>query len=222
VHVTKKNPPMPVEELIRTGKAFHERNWIMGAAGNFSAVLSRRPFEWVITKSGVHKESLTSSDFVYLDRDGRSRDADRPPAAETPIHSAIISDAGAGAVLQTHSVWSTVLADTYSESGGIELEGFDVLKSLSPVKNGYPLEWVPILERSENYPALAETIARLLKRRPDTHAILLRKHGLYTWGSTVQEATRHIEVFELLFEVLVRKLHIFSQADASRASRPCS
>lgn len=213
---------MPVEELITVGKSFYERNWIRGTAGNFSAVVSRRPFEWAITKSGKLRQSLTSSDFVYLDRHGRSLDGACPPSPESPFHLAIIANAGAGAILQTHSVWSTVLSDAYSQSGGIELEGFDVLKSLSRVRAAYPVEWVPILERTEDYPALAQTVGCLLKRRPEIHAVLLRKHGLYTWGETVQEATRHMEIFELLFEVLVRQLHIFSQVDLKRASGPYS
>ena len=220
--MTNSNRILPEEELITLGKTFYDRNWIMGATGSFSAVLCRRPFEWVITRSGAHRESLTRSDFVHLDKHGRPLDAVWRPAPESPIHSAIIANAGAGAVLQTHSVWSTVLADIYSEAGGVELEGFEVLKNLSPIENGCPLEWVPILERSEDYCELARTIARLLKGRSDIHAILIRKLGFYAWGSAVQEASHHMEIFELLFEVLVRQLHISSQIDLNNALRPYS
>ena len=32
------------------------------------------------------------------------------------------------------------------------------------------------------------------------------EYGLYTWGESVTEAKRHIEIFEFLFEVLGRQL----------------
>ena len=220
--MTKKNLPVPLKELITLGKAFNDRNWVMGAAGNFSAVICRRPFEWAITKSGVHRGSLTDSDFISLNKYGQPLSKHGVPSVESPIHWAIISNTGAGAVLQTHSVWSMILSDAYSQSGGLELEGFEVLKGLSGVKSAHPLEWVAILESSDDYMALSRTIARLLKRRPGAHAILLRKRGLYAWGSTVQEAARHVETFELLFEVIVRQLHIFSHLEMGKASSPYS
>jgi methylthioribulose-1-phosphate dehydratase len=199
--------------MIEFGRAFCARNWILGRAGNFSAVVSRQPFELAITKSGVDRGGLTSSDFVHLDKSGQSLDAGLSPSLETPIHWTIISETGADAVLQTHSVWSTVLADVYAAAGEFELKGFEVLKGLSGVVNSQHSEWVPIVENSEDYLALAGTILRVLKARPEIHAILVRRHGLYTWGATVEEAVRHVEIFELLFEVLVRQLHIFAQLE---------
>jgi methylthioribulose-1-phosphate dehydratase len=36
------------------------------------------------------------------------------------------------------------------------------------------------------------------------HGFLLSGHGLYTWGSSLEEARRHIEIYEFLFEVVHR------------------
>jgi methylthioribulose-1-phosphate dehydratase len=46
----------------------------------------------------------------------------------------------------------------------------------------------------------------VIRDNPEIHGIYLRRHGLYTWGETVSEAKRHIEIFEFLFEVLGRQL----------------
>jgi len=51
---------------------------------------------------------------------------------------------------------------------------------------------------------LSAEVADLVSKRPDIHGLLLRKHGLYTWGATLLEAKRHVEIFEFLMEVLVR------------------
>ncbi|MEC8305131.1 MAG: class II aldolase/adducin family protein [Planctomycetota bacterium] len=34
----------------------------------------------------------------------------------------------------------------------------------------------------------------------------MHQHGLYTWGKDIDEARRHIEVYEFLFECLARKM----------------
>jgi methylthioribulose-1-phosphate dehydratase len=203
---------LPVQELIDVGRAFHARSWILPTAGSFSAVVSRLPFQMAITKSGVHKGTLTSSDFVVLDQFGRPLEAGSGAPAEAPIHCSIASEVAAGAVLHTHSVWATILADIYAESNGVQLEGFEELQGLSPGMSHRHVEWLPILQNA-SYGSLAASITRTLKAHTATHAVLVQKHGLYAWGATIEEAVRCTEVFETLLEVFVRKLHILSQLD---------
>ena len=54
---------------------------------------------------------------------------------------------------------------------------------------------------------LAARVARKIAvpARPLQHGFLLRRHGLYAWGKDVEAARRHVEIFEFLFEVLVRR-----------------
>ena len=37
-----------------------------------------------------------------------------------------------------------------------------------------------------------------------SHAFLLHRHGLYTWGDTLADAERQIEILEFLFEAIGR------------------
>jgi methylthioribulose-1-phosphate dehydratase len=48
-------------------------------------------------------------------------------------------------------------------------------------------------------------VGRILAERPDAHAFLIRRHGLYTWGRTLAEAERHVEILEFLFETIARE-----------------
>jgi len=61
------------------------------------------------------------------------------------------------------------------------------------------------VENAQDMPALARRVEELLRERPDAHAFLLRRHGLYTWGRDLAEAVRHVEILEFLFEVLGRE-----------------
>jgi len=41
-------------------------------------------------------------------------------------------------------------------------------------------------------------------QHPNAHGFLLRRHGLYTWGESLGQAKRHLEILEFLLEVLAR------------------
>jgi methylthioribulose-1-phosphate dehydratase len=110
----------------------------------------------------------------------------------------------AGAVLHTHSVWSTVLSGTFASQGGLGLEGYEMLKGLEGVRTHRHREWLPILENSQDILELSQEVSRTLRENPGIHGFLLRGHGLYTWGASLQEAKRHVEILEFLMEVLVR------------------
>ena len=42
----------------------------------------------------------------------------------------------------------------------------------------------------------------------DVPGLILRGHGIYAWGNTIQETKRHIEIFEFLFEYKIKELSI--------------
>jgi methylthioribulose-1-phosphate dehydratase len=79
-----------------------------------------------------------------------------------------------------------------------------MLKGLEGVRTHKHREWLPILENSQDMRELAEKVTTTLRETPGIHGFLLREHGLYTWGASLQEAKRHVEILEFLMEVLVR------------------
>ncbi len=194
-----------VAEMISVGTLFYARNWVLGTSGNFSVVIEENPPDLVITASGVHKGRLTPGDFLRIRENGKITEGTMRPSAEMPIHQAILRERKAGSILHTHSIWATLLTDVHSSSHGIEIEGYEMLKGLSGVTTHEHREWVPILENSQEYVSLSQEVSDVLRSRPDVHGILLRRHGLYTWGKNLAEALRHVEILEFLLEVLGRK-----------------
>jgi methylthioribulose-1-phosphate dehydratase len=194
--------------LAAVGRRFDARNWVLGTSGNFSAVLSRRPVRLIITASAVHKGALTSREFLEVDDSGavRGRRSGKP-SAETRVHLDIVRARGAGAVLHTHSVWGTILSDLHADSAGLAIEGFEMLKGLDGVTTHEHREWVPIVENDQDMTRLAGRVSDVLERDRDArvHAILLRGHGLYTWGRTIADAERHVEILEFLLEAVGRR-----------------
>ena len=195
------------EYLVRVGRDFHRRGWVLGTSGNFSAVLAREPLRLAITSSSVDKGRLSADQILEIDENGHVLSTGRPgkPSAETLLHLAIVGNLQAGAVLHTHSVWSTVLSDYHVGSAGFFIEGYEMLKGLDGVVTHEHREWVPILENSQNMEALAADAKRTLSENPRIHGFLIRRHGLYTWGKDLDEAARHVEIFEFLLESVGRR-----------------
>lgn len=192
-------------ELAEAGREFYRRGWVLGTSGNFSALISREPVRISITSSGLDKGSLDETSFLEIDDHATVVQGNGRPSAETQLHLAIYNSIGdAGSVMHTHSVWGTILSDACFENGAIEIESYEMLKGLAGVTTHEHKEVVPIIPNSQDYSALTKTIGRLLNESSGLHGLYLHRHGLYTWGETVKEARRHIEIFEFLFEVHAR------------------
>lgn len=203
----KTSLPKPNEELAEAGQEFYRRGWVLGTSGNFSMLLARKPLRICVTASGIEKGKLDETNFLELDDDAEILQGFGKPSAETLLHLTIYRFLPrARSILHTHSVWGTILSDHFFEQGAIEIEGYEMLKGLSGVTTHEHRETVPIVENSQDYIALSHVIENVVRDNGAIHGIYLRRHGLYTWGETVAEARRHVEIFEFLFEVLGRTL----------------
>ena len=162
-------------------------------------VVSEKPLRLFVTRSGIDKHRVTPSELLLVDRSGKAVQGRAKPSAETRLHTMIARVTGAACILHTHSIWNTVVS-IREPSSTLALTGFEMLKGLEGVKSHEHVELVPVFENSQDIPALARRISMRLKKRPEVHGFLLRGHGLYTWGSSVAEARRHVEIFEFLLE----------------------
>lgn len=193
-------------QLAEVGRHCYERGWALGTSGNFSAVVRKKPLTLAITTSGVDKGLLTSSDIVEIDEHRRVMRGSGTPSAEATLHLAIVRSRGAGAVLHTHSIWSTILSEAATDGGGgLIIEGYEMLKGLDGVRTHEHRERLPIIENTQDWMAAAPQIESVLLEYPAAHGFLIRRHGLYTWGSDLAEAKRQVEILEFLFEVMGRK-----------------
>jgi methylthioribulose-1-phosphate dehydratase len=193
------------ESLVAIAAGFHLRGWVLGTSGNLSAVISREPLRLAITPSGADKGSLKADQILLIDEYAREvSERGGKPSDESLLHVSIARERQAGAVMHTHSVWSTLLSEHYFNDGGLAIEGYEMLKGLAGVKTHEHREWLPILENSQDMTALAEEVARTVQQHTDVHGFLLRRHGLYTWGATIAEAKRHVEILEFLLETAGR------------------
>jgi len=193
------------EELVRLGAGFHGRAWMLGTSGNLSVVLSRDPLRLAITGSSIDKGRMNVEQILEVDGDGKMLRGSGKPSAETLLHLEVVRSTGAGAVLHTHSVWTTVLSDYHHARGGFHIEGYEMLKGLEGIQTHEHREWLPVVENSQDMAALAVEARTLLKKHPEIHGLLVRRHGMYTWGKDIAAAARHVEILEFLLEAIGRR-----------------
>jgi len=193
-------------QLCEIGREFYQRGWVLGTSGNFSTVLERQPLRLAITASGVDKGALTANEILQIDGSGAVIEGKGKPSAETSLHLVIVQLLGANAVLHTHSVWSSIVSDSFATDSGVKIEDYEMLKGLQGVTTHQHTEWLPIIENSQDYTQLSQTVATILKEHPDAHGFILRRHGLYTWGEDLRAAKRHVEILEFLLEATGRRL----------------
>jgi len=191
-------------QLAEIGRDCYARGWVLGTSGNFSAVVNRDPLRLAITTSGVNKGTLSAGEIVEIDERGKVVAGSGRPSAEASLHLAIARGRGAGAVLHTHSIWSTILSDAATDDG-LAIEGYEMLKGLDGVGTHEHREWLPILDNTQDWAAAVPQVEAILAERPAAHGFLIRGHGLYTWGRDLAAAKRHVEILEFLFEVMGRK-----------------
>ena len=192
------------EQLAEVGRLCYARGWAFGTSGNFSAVVGRAPLTVAITTSGVDKGLLEANQIVEIDDERRVLRGSGRPSAEAALHLAIVRARGAGAVLHTHSVWSTILSDAGTD-GGLVIDGYEMLKGLDGVRTHEHQERLPIIDNTQDWAGAVPRVAAALRDHPAAHGFLIRRHGLYTWGRDLAEAKRHVEILEFLFEAMGRK-----------------
>jgi methylthioribulose-1-phosphate dehydratase len=191
------------ESLCATARWCYTQGWVPATSGNFSV---RQEDRILITASGLDKGALTPTGLLEIDIDGNLVKGDGKPSAETGLHLVLYeARPAAGAILHVHTVWNTLLSGFHEAAGYVNLNGYELLKGLSNVATHEHTEQVPILRNSQNYAELTVQLAIVLEKYPDAHGVLLSRHGLYTWGESVAEARRHLEVLEFLFEVEGRR-----------------
>ena len=195
-------------ELARTlseiAREAYARGWALGTSGNMSAVVGREPLRLAITPSGVDKGRLAPEQILEIDGDARAVQGEGRPSDEAQVHIAVVRARRAGAVLHTHSIWSTLLSEACAPAGGVAIEGYEMLKGLEGVRTHAHREFLPIVENRQDWSSGAPSVVAALDGHPEAHGLLLRGHGLYTWGRDLVEARRHLEVLEFLLEVVGR------------------
>jgi methylthioribulose-1-phosphate dehydratase len=185
------------QQLVDAGRFIDQRGWVPATSGNFSARLPDGRI--AITVSGRHKGRLTVEDIMPIDAEGQSLDG-RRASAETLLHTAIYRRyPHIHAVLHPHSPGATLLSRL--QRGTLVLENYELLKAFPGIETHEARVTIPIFPNDQDIDRLSNTVDRWIDQHGDIHGYIIESHGFYTWGGSVDEALRHLEALEFLFDI---------------------
>lgn len=170
---------------------------VSGSSGNVSLRLNPGAGSddalMAITPMGVPYTELSDADVVVVDADLEPLDGDLAPSSESLLHLGIYSRRqDVGAVIHTHSIFSSVAAVTGREIPPI------VDEMVVYVGGGIRVSEYAFPGTEE----LAESVCVALE---DRSAALIRNHGAVGVGRTVAEALRVCSLIER-----VAKIHAYA------------
>lgn len=186
--------------LIDAGKQLYQHGMVPATSGNFSARLNSGNL--AITVSGKHKGKLTEHDIMQITANGESLDG-RRSSAETLLHVYIYKRyPNARFILHPHSVNATVLSNLCGDQ--LALQDYELLKAFPGVNTHESCINIPIFDNDQNIDRLAKKVDDFLATSENLPGYLIRGHGFYTWGETIEDTLRHVEAFEFLFDCELR------------------
>lgn len=111
------------------------------------------------------------------------------PSACTPLFMAAFTLRGAGCCIHTHSK-DAVLVTLLCEAAGTDVFEIQKLEQIKGIPKGYGEEKkgnlgyhdrlrIPIIDNTAHEEDLKDTLEDAIKQWPDTHAVLVKRHGMY-------------------------------------------
>jgi len=144
---------------------------------------------------------LKEEDFLACDLDAKLISGNGKPSAEAFLHGMIYKlSSETSCVLHTHSVPVTVLSMQKNEAQKIAFQGYEMQKTISGFQSHEETLKLFIFDNDQDIPRLASAVKELWHEVKAAYGLIVRGHGLYSWGNTVAEARRHMEGLEFLVE----------------------
>jgi methylthioribulose-1-phosphate dehydratase len=192
----------PQQLIVELCRQFYAQGWVTGTGGGISIREGGRVY---MAPSGVQKERIREDDLYVLDESGTvlrgPADACLRPSACSPLFFNAFRLRDAGAVIHSHSVWAMLA--TLRDGDHFECSQLEMIKGIEG-HGYYDRLVVPIIENTAYEHDLADSMAAAIEANPRSHAVLVRRHGVYIWGRDWVQAKTHAECYHYLFEAVVR------------------
>ncbi len=174
-------------------------------SGNYSLRSKTAPEIALVSESGIDKSQFSENNFLPIFYQSRQMheaylSSGRKSSDETDIHLSLYQITKANCVLHSHILDSLLFADLFYGKPYATIEGLELLKGFKGIKTHELKIHIPIFDNTQDIAGLAEQIKPAILAQENNFGLLLRGHGVYVWGESVEEAKRHLEVFEYIFK----------------------
>jgi len=192
---------------------FYERGWATGTGGGVSIRVGgpdeNRPWRVFVAPSGIQKEDMIGDDIFELDMNRRVVVPPKTPnlrqSACTPLWYVVFRHRPhVKCVIHTHSIHAQLatMLDPTEATPVLRITHLEMLKGVGNHAYDDVLE-IPIIDNRPSEDLLASQLEHVIQQYPDCNAVLVRRHGVYVWGDSWEQAKTQCESFDYLFESAV-------------------
>lgn len=182
-------------------RSFYDLGWASGTGGG---ICIREGDSVIMAPSGVQKERMRPEQMFTIALDGtvitRPDDPSLRPSECSSLFLAAIRHRNAGAVIHSHSIHA-MLATLVFETE-LCISHLEMIKGIEGMSYHDRLV-VPIIDNTARECDLADALEEAILAYPKTHAVLVRRHGVYVWGRDWISAKTQAECYDYLFRAAV-------------------
>jgi L-ribulose-5-phosphate 4-epimerase len=182
------------QQVFEANLELPKRNLVTYTWGNVSGI-DRTTNLVVIKPSGVDYETMTASDMVVVDLDGKVVEGKWKPSSDTPTHVELYRAFPAlGGIVHTHSRWATIFAQAGREIPAMGTTQADYFYGAVPCTRKMTDAEIQGEYEKETGKVIVETFQNI---DPMTiPGVLVYSHGPFTWGKDAAEAVHNAVVLE--------------------------
>lgn len=147
----------------------------------------------IIKPSGVPYDTMKAEDMVVVDADGAVIEGEYRPSSDLPTHLYLYRQYPAlGGIVHTHSAYATAFAQSGREIIAYGTTHADAFYGNVPCARALTDKEIDEAYESNTGKVIAETVTDA----EAIPAILVKNHGVFTWGKTPEKAVENAVTLE--------------------------
>ncbi len=185
-------------------------NLVVLTWGNVSAI-DREKGLVVIKPSGVPYSTMTADDMVVMDLDGNKVEGKLNPSSDTPTHLELYRKfADIGGVVHTHSSWACSWAQSGRDVPAYGTTHADFANGAIPCTRGLTEDEVNGEYELNTGKVIVEEFAKRNISANECPAVLIHRHGPFTWGKDAFKAVENALILEEVAKMACRTEQVAS------------
>ena len=192
---------MPQEDpgtlICELARSFYALGWVSGTGGG---ICIRDGDRVIVAPSAVQKERMRPEQMFTMALDGSvvasPDDPSLRPSECSSLFLKAINLRNAGAVIHSHSIHAVMATLLFDKE--FTISHLEMIKGIRGFAYGDSLV-VPIIDNTARECDLADALEEAILAYPATHAVLVRRHGVYVWGDDWVQAKTQAECYDYLF-----------------------
>lgn len=181
-----------------------EYNLVVLTWGNVSAI-DRESGLFVIKPSGVPYSEMTADDMVVMDLNGNKVEGKLNPSSDTPTHCELYNKfKDIGGVVHTHSSWACSFAQAGRDVNAYGTTHADFANGPVPCTRGLTSDEVYGEYEKNTGKVIVEEFERRGIKPNECPAVLIHRHGPFTWGKDAFKAVENALILEEICKMSYR------------------